>query len=472
MTETTILWHDYETWGVNPRQDRPSQFAAIRTSVDLEELGEPMLLYCQPGTDYLPTPEAVMLTGITPQKAAARGIIEAEFFGRINKAFMEPGTCGAGYNSLRFDDEVTRFGLYRNFIDPYAREWKNNNSRWDILDLVRMAYALRPEGINWPLNEEGNVSFKLQHLTAANGIQHEDAHDALADVRATIDLARLIRQQQPRLFDFYFNLRRKQEAARLIDLNSRQIILHVSGMFPAATGCIAPMLPLLVNPLNKNEIIACNLRHDSTPMLVMTADEMRENLYSPKADLADGVERIGLKGLHINKCPALAPVSTLNPELANKWQLDLQQAEKNRAQLLADSDFMNRLYQLYKSRPDYGADDADTALYANFISNSDRRLCDRLLQSSPDQLAVWNPSFEDSRLQELYFRYRARNWPATLSEPEQQQWRNFCEARLMNGEYDNSLTVQRYMEQLEELRLAGIPEEKQELYKELVQWMP
>ncbi len=472
MAAITILWHDYETWGVNPRQDRPSQFAALRTGLDLEEIGEPLLLYCRPGSDCLPSPEAVMLTGITPQKAAAKGLNEAEFFSRINREFIQPGTCGTGYNSLRFDDEVTRFGFYRNFIDPYAREWKNNNSRWDILDLLRMAHALRPEGLNWPHTQEGGISFKLENLTAANGIEHEGAHDALADVRATIALARLVRKTQPRLFDFYFNLRSKHESARFLDLSNPEIVLHISGMFPAAMGCIAPVIPLLVNPYNKNEIIVYNLRQDPRPMLAMGAEEMRENLYSPQDLLPPGVERIGLKGVHLNKSPALAPVNTLREELAEKWQIDLRQAEEYRATLLADHGFRQRLNQLYENRPDFNENDADTALYAGFISNNDRRLCDRILQKTPEQLAAWDPSFEDSRLRELYFRYRARNWPQTLDEEEQQRWTDFCEARLLNGEYGNSFTVQRYQEQLEELQLAGIPEEKQELYKELVQWMP
>ncbi|MCI5224988.1 MAG: exodeoxyribonuclease I, partial [Candidatus Electrothrix sp. AR4] len=216
MSDITLLWHDYETWGVDPRRDRPAQFAAVRTNSELEVVGEPMMFYCRPADDFLPHPEAAMITGIAPQEAAAKGHNEAEFFRRINKEFSEPGTCGVGYNSIRFDDEITRFGFYRNFIDPYAREWQNGNSRWDIIDLVRLAYALRPEDINWPAKEGGGVSFKLESLTSANGIAHEGAHDALSDVRATIELARLIKNMKPRLYEYFFNLRSKHEAARML----------------------------------------------------------------------------------------------------------------------------------------------------------------------------------------------------------------------------------------------------------------
>ena len=254
MTEQTIFWHDYETWGVDPRRDRAAQFAGIRTNLDLEVVGEPVMFYCKPTHDFLPHPDAVRVTGIAPQLADREGVNEAEFFGRINEIFSIPGTTGAGYNSIRFDDEVTRFGFYRNFIDPYAREWQNGNSRWDILDLVRMTYALRPEGINWPdrVDEPGVPSFRLEHLTAANDIEQTGAHDALVDVKATIDIARLIKNSQPRLYDYFFDLRIKNNVAPMlnttIELAQRKTMLHISGMFPAEQGCLSPIVPLIVHP--------------------------------------------------------------------------------------------------------------------------------------------------------------------------------------------------------------------------------
>jgi len=193
----TLYWHDYETFGADPSRDRPVQFAGLRTDLDLNRIGEPLVLYARPANDFLPQPQACLVTGISPQLALERGVPECEFIERILQELARPGTCGAGYNSLRFDDEVTRYTLYRNFHDPYAREWQHGNSRWDIIDLVRTACALRPEGIEWPLREDGLPSFRLEDLTGANGISHGAAHDALADVEATIALARLVRQRQP-----------------------------------------------------------------------------------------------------------------------------------------------------------------------------------------------------------------------------------------------------------------------------------
>ena len=198
MAETSLYWHDYETFGVDPRRDAPVQFAGIRTDVELNLVGDPLVIFCRPPTDRLPSPEACLVTGITPQQAMAEGVCEAEFISAIHAELSIPGTCGVGYNTLRFDDEVTRNCLYRNFFDPYEREWRNGNSRWDIIDMVRLTAALRPDGIEWPLDAEGKPSFRLELLTQVNGISHRGAHDALADVHATIDLARLIKKRQPK----------------------------------------------------------------------------------------------------------------------------------------------------------------------------------------------------------------------------------------------------------------------------------
>jgi exodeoxyribonuclease I len=144
-----------------------------------------------------------------------------------------------GYNSIRFDDEVTRNLLYRNLRDPYAREWRE---RQFPLGPDRHP-APRPcpeaEGIQWPCREDGSTSFRLEDLTAANGIPHAGAHDALADVRATIDLARLLKGRQPRLFDYALTLRDKRVVRDL--LAKGQPLLHVSARYPAALGCIAPV---------------------------------------------------------------------------------------------------------------------------------------------------------------------------------------------------------------------------------------
>ncbi|MBW8723072.1 MAG: exodeoxyribonuclease I, partial [Polaromonas sp.] len=292
MSSHTFLWHDYETFGINPRRDRPAQFAGIRTDAELNEIGEPLMIYCKPANDYLPDPESCLLTGITPQLCLERGVAEHEFAAKIEAVLAEPGTIGVGYNTIRFDDEVTRHLFWRNLMDPYAREWQNDCGRWDLLDVVRMCYALRPEGIAWPRKPDERFpddpsvtrpSFKLEDLARANGLMHDAAHDALSDVRATIALARLIRRAQPKLFDFALSLHKKDRVATELGLptspQTAQPFLHVSGMFPPERGCMAVMWPLATHPTNKNELLAWDLSQDPGELPLLDVATLRQRLF-------------------------------------------------------------------------------------------------------------------------------------------------------------------------------------------------
>lgn len=429
----SIFWYDYETTGINPRCDRPLQVAGIRTDEALNEIGEPLNLYCQPSDDILPHPAACLITGITPRRLAEQGLGEAEFITRVHAELSAPGTCGAGYNSLRFDDEVTRYGLYRNFFDPYAREWQGGNSRWDLIDLLRTAYALRPEGIEWP-QEEGRVSLKLERLTAANGIDHGQAHDALSDVRATIALARLLRAKQPKLYDYLYQLRSKQRVLEQIRL--LQPVLHISGRFAAARHYLAPVLPLAWHPRNRNALIVCDLQADPAPLLEQDANSLRQRLYTRRDQLAAGELPVPLKLLHVNRCPVLAPLNVLREADRQRLQLDLAECQA-RATLLSEAQevWKDKLAALYAEEEFAPGQDPEQQLYEGFLGDRDRRLCEQVRRAEPQRLAqeVW--PFDDGRLPELLFRYRARNFPETLSEAERGRWREFCRQRLSAPEW-------------------------------------
>lgn len=472
MSEMSFFWHDYETWGLNPRADRPSQFAGIRTNAELEIIDDEIMIYCRPSGDFIPHPDSVIITGLLPQVASEKGIPEAEFFQQIYQHMSRPGTCSVGYNSLRFDDEVTRFGLFRNFYDPYVREWKNGNSRWDIIDLVRMTYALRPEGINWPVREDGVPSFRLEDLTVANNIPHVGAHDALSDVHATIGMARLIKQQQPDLFNYYLKLRRKNEVLKIIkDLKEATPILHVSGMYPIEFGRIAPVLPLARNNQNKNEIVVIDLRQDPKRLLAMSPKEISQNLFTPKDDMPEGAERLGIKTLHINKSPAVAPISTLRGAEAKRWKIDLTGIRKNRDQLLADKRLVQRLQEVFESRPAMQTPDVDSSLYGSFVGDADRRLCNKVINSKAEELMDWQPDFDDHRLQQLYPRYRARNWPHLLSEKDQKWWREFCRVRLLEGDFGSTLTLEGFNQRLREIYDEECDKDKLKLMQQLEKWV-
>ena len=434
MHAQSFFWHDYETFGVLPRRDRPAQFAGIRTDLELNEIGEPVMLYCQPAPDYLPDPFACLLTGILPQLCLEQGHPEHAFAATIERELGRPGTIGVGYNTIRFDDEVTRHLFWRNLIDPYAREWQNGCGRWDLLDVVRTTWALRPEGIEWPRHEDGRPSFKLEHLSAANGLAHEAAHDALSDVRATIALARLIRTRQPRLWDFCLALHKKEAVLKEIDLVRPKPFLHISGMFPVERGCLAVAWPLAQHPTNKNEIIVWDLAFDPAELATLDAETVRQRMFTKAEDLPEGVSRLPVKTIHINKSPSvIGNLKTLGPAQAGKWGIDLEEALRH-AETASQLPALSALWAGVFQRPSSTTPtDVDEDLYGGFVGNGDRRKLNDLRALAPEALAKEHVSFEDGRLEELFFRYRARNFPASLSTEEQERWLAHCAANLHQG---------------------------------------
>lgn len=470
---STLYWHDYETTGTDPVRDRPLQFAGVRTDLELNIIGEPLSLYCRPAEDVLPQPEACLVTGITPQEAREKGVIEAEFIRQVHEQLAMPGTCGVGYNSIRFDDEVTRNTLYRNFYDPYGREWQNGNSRWDIIDMVRLTYALRPQGIEWPMREENIPSFRLEELSAANGIQHEAAHDALSDVYATIALARLIRKRQPRLYEYVFEHRAKRRVLQQLNVQAMNPVLHVSGMYPGEYGRIAVVAPLAMHPSNQNEIIVYDLRYDPAPLLELSAQKIAERVFTSADQLSEGVERIPLKTVRANKCPVIVPLITMDKAAAKRLHIDLQASlrhlDRIKGALASGVNLTSKLQQVFGGREFARVEDPDLSLYGGgFFSNADRNTMERLRAMEPEALQQDAFSFQDRRLPEMLFRYRARNYPHTLSAEERARWQEYRRERLTLAEGGGSLTLEEYMSRVEELSgQEGLPERNRQLLEAL-----
>lgn len=430
---TTLYWHDYETSGIDPARDRPLQFAGVRTDENLELVGTPLRLYCQPDPDLLPQPAACLLTGITPQKAAREGVAEPDFAARIVAELGAPGTCGVGYNSLRFDDEFTRFLLYRNFHDPYEREWRGGNSRWDIIDMLRLARALRPEGMNWPDREDGSSSFRLEDLAATNGIVHDNAHDALSDVLATIALARRVRECQPELYRYVYAHRHKRQLLPLLDPARRRPVLHVSGRLPRERGYTALVLPLARHPANANAVICFDLLGDADALIALDAEAIRARVFTPAAEFAAGIERLPLKAIHLNRCPVVATPKLLDAAAARRLGIDLDRCETNWHKLFA-VDLTAKLGQVFAPQAMPVPADAETALYAGFLSDAERGLLAAVRTGRGMELDPARLAFRDPRYRELLFRYRARYFPETLTPVEQENWSDFRRWRLTDPE--------------------------------------
>jgi exodeoxyribonuclease-1 len=464
--QATFYWYDLETFGLNSRSDRIAQFAGVRTDTELNVIGEPDEFFCQPVFDYLPDPQSILVTGITPEQCAQRGMKEAEFATAIQKQFSQPGTCISGYNNIRFDDEFMRFLFYRNLHDPYGWQWRNGNSRWDILDVVRATYALRPEGINWPRHEDGTPSFRLEDLTVANGLMHEAAHDAVSDVLATIALARLIKEKQPRLFAYFLKLRDKRQAQSLLDYQQLKPVVHVSGKIPAERGCLAVMLPLAPHPKNKNAVIAYDLSHDPQDLLTLDAEAIQERVFTRQDELAEGDARVPLKAIHSNKSPVLAPLGVLKGVDLQRLKLDWQTIKDNLEKIQQAPSLQAKLQQVFAPQ-EYPAPDVDEALYSGFISDTDRYRLDRLRENAPDSLRQ-PPPFEDSKLSELVWRYRARNWPDSLNGEETERWIKDSSERLQAR---HGPGLQEWQNKLAALQTESATDaKKQAVLQELARW--
>ncbi|MDM7456884.1 MAG: exodeoxyribonuclease I, partial [Tepidimonas sp.] len=462
MTQTahTFFWHDYETFGADARRDRPAQFAGLRTDAELNPIGEPVIWYCRPAPDYLPDPQSCLITGITPQLCLDRGVTERSFAELILAELQRPGTIGVGYNSIRFDDEFTRYLLWRNLLDPYSREWRNGCGRWDILDVVRMTWALRPQGIEWPRHPDGRPSFRLEDLTAANGLAHVQAHDALSDVRATMAVARLIRERQPRLFEYALGLHRRDRVMQVLGLpaaaGQARPFVHVSGRFSTERGCLAVMWPLASHPFNRNELLAWDLAHDPRVLIDLRPEEARWRLFTGQADLPAGVQRLALKSIHLNRSPmVVGNPAVLRDSAAERFGLDLGLIERHAA-YAAELPDLGPLWAAvfdrgYPSEPA----DVDGALYDGFLGDEDRRRLARLRQLDPADPAWQRLGFDDPRLPELVFRFRARNHPGSLRDDEQARWRAHCRDRLMNGS-GGFPPLAAYLGRLDELANAAL----------------
>jgi exodeoxyribonuclease I len=460
-----MLWHDYETFGIDSAQDFPAQFAYLRTDFDLNVLGEGGSIYCQPPADYLPDPGACLLTGISPQYALQHGLAEPDFADTVYRLLQTPKTVSVGYNSMRFDEEFTRQLLWRNFFPVYEREYQNDNARFDLIDVLRMAYALRPDGIEWP-SVDGKPSFKLENLAKANGLLHSQAHDALSDVQATVALAQRLKRAQPKLWKHAFALRKKSEVQPFIDIKNRQPVVHVSQRFPAERGCTAIWQPICQHPHKSNEWIGVDLAFDVDALLTLDAEAIAERIFIRQADLPEGEARIAIKTLHSNRAPMLAPLSVLKDLDLARIQLDLEGAMRRAAQLQNSVGLTTKLQQVFalqdqqreqaKAQHDLQTRISEPQLYAGFSGPRDQALCKQIRSADPQQLQSFSDQLQDARLVELLRRYRARWFPETLSVEEQGQWhKRVCDRLQFAAPITHAVYQQKLAEHSEQAYQAG-----------------
>lgn len=448
FNKKTILWHDYETFGTDPKLDRPSQFAGIRTDEDLNIIEEPLNFYCKPANDFLPNPMACHVTGVTPQDAYNKGVPEYEFIDRIHKEMSRSNTCNVGYNSIAFDDEVTRFTLYRNFFDPYAREWQNGCSRWDVMNMFRVVALTKPETLNWPRKEDGSISFRLEELSVANGIVHDNAHDALADVYATIGLAKIIKDKQPKLYNYLFNLRSKQEVSKV--LKEQQMLVHIDSVYSGVKEFAAIVYPICIgnnhSKMNNNDVILVDLgREDFMDWIELPIDEIQSRLFSKKDELEEkGLKRPGFNKIAINKCPTIATYKVVPQDKLHALGINLETCQTNLNYIKQNPQISEKLSTLFVSEfPP--VNDPDCSLYNGFIQKKDRSTLDYIRINQNFNIDL---KFDDNKFHEMLFRYKARNFPSQLSDIELNRWEDYRLDRIKNG---GSLTLNEFKEEVENM---------------------
>lgn len=465
----TLYFYDLETSGINPRSSRIMQFAGQRTDLDLVPIGDPDNIIIKLSEDILPDRDAIMITGISPQQTLADGITESEFLDYFHKKIALKGTIFAGFNTIRFDDEFIRFTNYRNFYDAYEWQWQDQRSKWDILDVVRMTRALRPDGINWPFTSDGKASNRLELLTSVNRLDHFNAHDALSDVNATIAVARLIKQKQPKLFDYLLSMRDKNAIAKLV--NSSEPFIYTSGRYSAEFEKTTVVISIASHPVQKGSVFVYDLRYDPAPFADMSPEQLAELMAKYKFE--EGDLRLPVKQLQFNKCPAVAPMNVLDMASKNRLKIDTEIVNNNLQKLAKIEDFGDRIQEAVrineKQRQQSIVSDiniVDNQLYDGFFNDYDKEKMRLVRESKQDQLADLSLDFADSRLGNLLLLYKARQFPSSLNIDEQSEWQTYKKQKILDGDQESPLV--KYFSRIDQLsKQSGLTKNQQYLLEEL-----
>ena len=470
-SKPSFYWYDIETTGTNPRKDRILQFAGIRTDLELNELADPDEFHVQIPPEVIPDPEAVLITGLTPTRLREQGIPEWRLMRALQTTFRRPSTCIVGYNNVRFDDEFLRFGFFRYLFPPYEHEYKNRNSRFDLLNVVRLTGALRPDGMEWPATE-GVIQFNLNSVAEVNGIDVANAHDAAADVRMTLEIARLLKHRQPRLWDFVFENRDRRKIQQLLDNPAKNYVLHVDNLYSNERSCIAPVLPLLTLPGRNgrpsNNVVAVDLMRDISILLEGTADEIRQELFAKAVDKPAGWMRPPLQRIATNRVPVIVPKSTLRNIDARRLGIDKQELETARKRLLADTELLQKITAVYSEDQEFEEpDDPEERLYSGFFPNEDLRLCEELWDGIDRGRAWIEQRFQDPRAAELARRLKARVAPQNLTESERQRHMQYTRSKLLDSERG----IHAKRRAIEALKAEHLPSSQLEMLQDLEQYM-
>lgn len=392
-----FAFYDFETTGTSPAFDQPLQFAAIRTDDDFNEI-ERVNIRCRLSRHILPAPWALAVTGISPEQLFDPNLPSwFEFSHQISAliARWAPATW-TGYNSVTFDEEFMRQTFYQNLHPNIYQTQFHHNNRLDLMKVIYAVWDRAPETLDWPRDDQGRISFKLDRLAPQNGFTTHNAHDALGDVEATIHLATLIRNRAPEVWAGCLRNRDKRAVADTLQSGLPVRLIERFGAAPprSFTGVYAG-----TSPQNGNVMGFLDLDASDATSLVDANDEAL-------ADAVSGTPKL-IRSVSINKMPNIFPITNPKPDHLSEAKI-----------VAAHAGFRERIGQAIANRfADFERpEEVERQMYDDFYSAEDKRVLAEFQASNWRHRADLVVQLKDHRLRQLGQRLIFWNAPALVSE--------------------------------------------------------
>ena len=477
-----ILWYDYETSGRDPAADRPIQLGWQVTDPGMDPVADADSLLIRLPDDVLPSPGAMLVHQILPEIHQREGISEAELANHLEQ-LIAPRTLVAGYNSRGFDDKFTQHVFYRSLRDPYVWQYADGRGRFDLYPVVLTYFVLAPSALRWPEDHGGRPRFKLDRIGPLNRLDQglKRAHDASADVAVTARLAKQLALHDPDLFASCLKRIDKHFVTDQIRADGRsEGLLEITPFAGWDQGFVRDLwVPFRLSE-RSNDYVAIDLNCD--PQAVMAGlIQLVESPITDRFELRKQVRELGLQTVRINAQPMFFRRGTLEPEVKARLEAFGRDEVRQNQHLdvwhhIQDSPAFKQLYQLavqVLAEPEQVIpDDVDFALYSGgFLSAHDKDLLASLPLMDPEGLSQWTQSFDDPRYEELLFRYRARNFPRSLTQGEWKRWQKIRRDKLMGIQQVNTRASRIQDELLEISRRTDLePHQKEQLHR-FVNWL-
>jgi exodeoxyribonuclease-1 len=334
-----------------------------------------------------------------------------------------------------------------------------------------MTRALRPDGIKWPFTDDGKPVNRLELLTAANKIEHIGAHDALADVKATISVAKLIKDKQPKLFSYLLSIRNKKQVAPIVESN--EPFIYTSGRISSEYLNTSPFVNLAKNS-DAGSAVVYDLRFDPEELIDLSVDELIDKWkYVPNQPSPDKP----FKTIKYNHAPAISPMGVLDDASLKRLSINLEEVKKNLAKLnKIKPEFSKKISEVInamdnnrekeiKAKQSDAPYNPDNMLYDGFFGDGDNHLFEQIHNAKPDQINEAGKDLKDRRLVEMLPLYKARNYPKSLSAEEMETWEYYCSEKLTGGNESSPLAY--YFAKLDELSQKKMTKDQSFLIEEL-----